>query len=84
MLRANFSPGMMQHKPQDDAASQLHAASNRSSRGSPNPREACQGGGERGEEVGRLCWEASGLEAAFQVLLNGLRTAQAVPLSHGH
>ncbi len=32
----------------------------------------------------RLCWEASGQEAAYQVLLNGPRTAQAVPVFHGH
>jgi len=35
-------------------------------------------------EGGGLCWEASGQEAAYQVLLNEPRTAHAVPLPHGH
>jgi len=33
---------------------------------------------------GRLCWEASGQEAAYQVLLKGPRKAQEVPSTRGH
>jgi len=47
------------------------------------PQEVCQGGGEE-RGGGELCREASGWEAAHQVLLNEPRTAQAAPLSDGH
>jgi len=55
---ANVACQPQPRKPQDDAASQLHTASSRSSRGLQYPQGACQeGGGEEGEEVdcvGRL------------------------------
>jgi len=52
----------------------------KSSRSMPGRRRRTRWGG------GRLCWEASGQEAAYRyrVLLNGPHTSQAIQLSHGH
>jgi len=48
------------------------------------PKQHAREEEENKVQGGRLCWEASGQEGAYQVLLNGPRTARAVSWSHSH
>jgi len=81
---ANVACQPQPREPLDNAASQLHTASTGSIRGLHSTQGACQGGGgERGEEevdrVGKPVAKKQHIRSFSMP-----RTAQAVPLSHGH